>query len=119
MALLDAVGLAQRVDAHPRNLSAGQCQRVAIARALANDPVLLLADEPTAALDAKNGQEVMELLQRLVTQEGKTAVVVTHDPRIFSFADQIHWLENGQIVERREPAAAGAAESGACEIARS
>jgi len=101
--LLEAVGLGEKVYAHPRNLSAGQCQRVAIARALANDPALVLADEPTASLDAKNGQEVMQLLQRLVTQEGKTAVVVTHDPRIFSFADQIHWLENGRIVERQEP----------------
>jgi putative ABC transport system ATP-binding protein len=101
--LLEAVGLGEKVHAHPRNLSAGQCQRVAIARALANDPALVLADEPTASLDAKNGQEVMQLLRRLVTQEGKTAVVVTHDPRIFSFADQIHWLENGRIVERQSP----------------
>ncbi len=97
--LLEVVGLSSRLDAHPKNLSAGQCQRVAIARALANDPPLLLADEPTASLDAKNGQEVMRLLRRLVTQEGRTAVVVTHDSRIFSFADQIHWLENGRIVE--------------------
>ena len=97
--LLQAVGLGQRLDADPRNLSAGQCQRVAVARALANDPALVLADEPTASLDAKNGQEVMRLLRRLVAQEGRTAVVVTHDSRIFSFADQIHWLENGRIVE--------------------
>ncbi len=101
--LLEAVGLGEKVHAHPRNLSAGQCQRVALARALANDPALVLADEPTASLDAKNGQEAMQLLERLVTQEGKTAVVVTHDPRIFSFADQIHWLENGRIIERQEP----------------
>ena len=105
--LLEAVGLGEKVHAHPRNLSAGQCQRVAIARALANDPALVLADEPTASLDARNGQEAMQLLQRLVTQEGKTAVVVTHDPRIFSFADQIHWLENGRIVERNELVEAG------------
>ncbi len=101
--LLDAVGLGDKVHAHPSNLSAGQCQRVAIARALANDPALVLADEPTASLDARNGQEVMQLLARLVAQEGKTAIVVTHDPRIFSFADQIHWLENGRIVERQSP----------------
>jgi putative ABC transport system ATP-binding protein len=103
-ALLEAVGLAEKNDAHPRNLSAGQCQRVAIARALVNDPDMVLADEPTASLDAKNGQEVMRLIQRLVTQEGKAAVVVTHDPRIFSFADRIHWLENGQIVDHQGPA---------------
>jgi putative ABC transport system ATP-binding protein len=98
--LLEAVGLAQHLNAQPRNLSAGQCQRVAIARALANDPELVLADEPTASLDARNGQEVMRLLERLVTCEGKTAIVVTHDPRIFAFADHIHWLENGRIVEQ-------------------
>jgi putative ABC transport system ATP-binding protein len=98
--LLEAVGLAQHLDAQPRCLSAGQCQRVAIARALANDPELVLADEPTASLDAKNGQEVMRLLERLVTWEGKTAIVVTHDPRIFPFADRIHWLENGRIVQQ-------------------
>ncbi len=97
--LLHAVGLGSRLDSDPRSMSAGQCQRVAIARALANDPPLVLADEPTASLDAKNGQEVMRLLRRLVTEEGKTAIVVTHDSRIFSFADQIHWLENGRIVE--------------------
>ena len=101
--LLQAVGLGKHLDAHPKNLSAGQCQRIAIARSLANDPALVLADEPTASLDAKNGQEVMRLLRRLVTQEGKTAVVVTHDSRIFSFADHIHWLENGRIVEQHSP----------------
>jgi putative ABC transport system ATP-binding protein len=111
--LLEAVGLSDKVHAHPRNLSAGQCQRVAIARALANDPGLVLADEPTASLDAKNGQEVMQLLERLVAQEGKTAVVVTHDPRIFSFADQVHWLENGRIVERQSPVSGELVEAGA------
>ncbi len=79
---------------------------MAIARALANDSELILADEPTASLDARNGREVMQLFQRLVTGKGKTAVVVTHDPRIFSFADQIHWLENGRIVDRQSPLAA-------------
>ena len=83
---------------------------MAIARALANDPPLVLADEPTASLDAKNGQEVMRLLRRLVSQEGKTAVVVTHDPRIFSFADHIHWLDNGRIVEQGADRCAGAAD---------
>ena len=100
--LLDAVGLADKADAHPRNLSAGQCQRVALARALVGDPDLILADEPTASLDGANGQEVMGLLRRLTTERGKTAVVVTHDQRIFHFADKIHWLENGRIVQTRE-----------------
>jgi putative ABC transport system ATP-binding protein len=103
MALLDAVGLADHANVHPRNLSAGQCQRVALARALVNNPELILADEPTAALDAANGHETMELLRRLTTQEGRTAIVVTHDPRIFSFADRIYWLENGRVVERQKP----------------
>jgi len=104
LALLDAVGLGDKAASHPRNLSAGQCQRVALARALAGDPELILADEPTASLDAANGQEVMELLRRLTTQEGKTAIVVTHDQRIFHFADRVCWLENGRIVETHEPA---------------
>jgi putative ABC transport system ATP-binding protein len=98
--LLESVGLGDLMDAHPKNLSAGQCQRIAIARALANEPDIVLADEPTASLDAKNGQEAMRLLRKLVTEEGKTAVVVTHDSRIFSFADHIHWLENGRIVKQ-------------------
>ncbi len=97
--LLGAVGLADKAENHPRNLSAGQCQRVALARALAGDPQLILADEPTASLDAANGQDVMALLRRLTTDEGRTAVVVTHDPRIFRFADRICWLENGRVAE--------------------
>jgi len=113
MALLEAVGLADRAGVDPRNLSAGQCQRVALARALAGDPELILADEPTASLDAANGQEVMALLKRLTVEQGKTAVVVTHDPRIFHFADRILHLENGRIMDRAEqPAAAMAAAGG-------
>jgi putative ABC transport system ATP-binding protein len=98
--LLDAVGLAGKANSHAHNLSAGQCQRVALARALANDPDLILADEPTASLDAASGQSMMELLRRLTAQENRTAIVVTHDPRIFGFADQLYWLENGRIVSR-------------------
>jgi len=105
MALLEAVALADKAHQHPQNLSTGQCQRVALARALVADPDLVLADEPTASLDGKNGQEVMSLLRRLTTEEGKTAVVVTHDQRIFHFADHVFQLENGRIVgtERPEP----------------
>jgi putative ABC transport system ATP-binding protein len=101
--LLEAVGLSDKARQHPGNLSAGQCQRVALARALAGDPDLVLADEPTASLDGQNGQEVMGLLRRLTTEGGKTAVVVTHDPRIFSFADRILRLENGRIQEGEGP----------------
>lgn len=97
--VLDAVGLADKAVAHPRNLSAGQCQRVALARALVGDPELILADEPTASLDAANGGEVMQLFRRLTTERGRTAIVVTHDQRIFQFADKVFWLENGRVVE--------------------
>jgi len=97
--LLRTVGLGDRCEYHPHNLSAGQCQRVALARALVGDPDLILADEPTASLDAANGQEVMDLLRRLVRQRGKTAIVVTHDQRIFHFADRVFWLENGRVAD--------------------
>ena len=100
--LLEAVGLADKHQAHPENLSSGQCQRVAIARALAVDPKVILADEPTASLDGENGQEVMQLLRRLTADEGRTAVVVTHDQRIFHFADRVFHLENGRIKETTE-----------------
>lgn len=100
--LLEAVGLGQYAHAHPNRLSVGQCQRVALARALAGDPELILADEPTASLDAANGRAAMELFRRLTTDEGKAAVVVTHDQRIFDFADRIFWLENGRIAETQE-----------------
>ena len=112
MDLLQSVGLAEKANARPQNLSAGQCQRVALARALAADPELILADEPTAALDAANGREVMELLRQLTTQQGRSAVVVTHDPRNFQFADRVLHLENGRIVETTEQQSAPAALAG-------
>jgi putative ABC transport system ATP-binding protein len=103
--LLAAVGLSEKAKAHIANLSTGQCQRVALARALAGDPDLILADEPTASLDGANGQEVMQLLRQLTSQRGKTAVVVTHDARIFHFADRILRLDGGRIVpDAEEPA---------------
>jgi len=100
LALLEAVRLSDKARAHPRNLSAGQCQRVALARALTGDPELILADEPTASLDAANGQEMMHLLRRLTTEKGKTAIVVTHDQRIFYFADKVFHLDNGRVNEQ-------------------
>jgi putative ABC transport system ATP-binding protein len=102
MELLEAVGIPEKARSHARHLSGGQCQRVAIARALAGDPELILADEPTAALDATNGQEIMTLFRRLIREERKTAVVVTHDQRIFRFADHVFWLENGRVVDAPE-----------------
>jgi putative ABC transport system ATP-binding protein len=107
--LLSAVGLADKSASLPKNLSTGQCQRVALARALAADPEIILADEPTASLDAASGQEAMQLLRRLTTEHGKTAIVVTHDPRIFAFADRICHMENGRLVHEQSPASAAIA----------
>ena len=95
--LLDHVGLGLHVDALPKRMSPGQCQRVALARAVIARPKLVLADEPTAALDGKSGSEVMELLKQLVRSAGASAVVVTHDPRIHKYADRICEIENGVI----------------------
>lgn len=96
--LLEAVGLGGKADAFPGDLSGGQKQRVAIARALAGDPPILLADEPTAALDSGNGRNVIELLQRLAREEGRAVAMVTHDPRVLEFGDRILHLEDGRIV---------------------
>jgi putative ABC transport system ATP-binding protein len=106
--LLEAVGLAEKTASRPENLSAGQCQRVALARALAGDPEIILADEPTASLDAASGQEAMQLLRQLTKEQGKAAVVVTHDARIFHFADRIFWLENGRPIQREPFESTGA-----------
>src|SRR6266436_146725 len=102
--LLAEVGLAQKARSFPADLSGGQKQRVAIARALAGDPPILLADEPTAALDSTSGRTVIELLQRLARVHGRAVVMVTHDPRVLSFGDRIIHLEDGRIV--REEAGA-------------
>jgi putative ABC transport system ATP-binding protein len=101
--LLERVGLGERLASHACQMSTGQCQRVALARALAGNPDVILADEPTASLDAKSGYEVMTLLTELTKDEGKTAVVVTHDHRIFEFADRILELEGGRIATESSP----------------
>ncbi|MBL8796518.1 MAG: ABC transporter ATP-binding protein [Planctomycetia bacterium] len=103
LALLEQLGLQQRVHLRPAQLSTGECQRVAVARALANEPAILLADEPTASLDGENGQLVLQLLTDLVRQRGMTLVVVTHDHRIFPFADRIVHLENGRLIRASKP----------------
>jgi putative ABC transport system ATP-binding protein len=95
---LDEVGLSDKRQAKPHQLSGGQSQRVAIARALAADPELILADEPTASLDEENGRQIMELFRRLVRQHHKTAIVVTHDQRVFSYADRVLHLSQGRIA---------------------
>jgi putative ABC transport system ATP-binding protein len=96
--LLVQVGLQDRMHAFPADLSGGQKQRVAIARALAGDPPILLADEPTAALDSTSGRSVIELLQRLAHEHGRAVVMVTHDPRVLSYGDRILHLEDGRLL---------------------
>jgi putative ABC transport system ATP-binding protein len=98
---LQQVGLGERLDHHPRQLSGGQQQRVAIARALVNDPVLILADEPTGALDSGTSLEVMALLQRLNRDDGITVVLVTHENDIADFASRIVSFRDGRIVDDR------------------
>ena len=99
MSLLEAFDVADKASSHPANLSTGQCQRIAIARALANEPDLILADEPTASLDEKNGQQVMTILRNLACEEDRSLLVVTHDTRIFNETDVIHWMTNGQLTQ--------------------
>jgi putative ABC transport system ATP-binding protein len=96
--LLVRVGLGDRRDARPRQLSGGEQQRIAIARALAADPAILLADEPTAALDAQGGADVAGLLARAAHDLGKTVVIVTHDERLIPFAERVVALLDGRVV---------------------
>ena len=97
MALLEQVGLADKAKNLPRNLSGGQKQRVAIARALAANPPIIMADEPTAALDSHSGHAVIELLVKLAKEGGRTVLIVTHDPRIVDIADRVLYLEDGML----------------------
>ncbi len=96
--ILDKVGMADRTHHRPNELSGGQQQRVAIARALVGEPDLLLADEPTGALDSKTGKEVMELFIKLNQEERKTVVIVTHDPNIGAQCNRIIHIKDGEIV---------------------
>jgi putative ABC transport system ATP-binding protein len=95
--MLEAVGLTERMHALPSQLSGGQQQRVAIARALVHEPRLLVCDEPTSALDAKSGRTVMELIRAVAVQPGRAVVVVTHDSRVYDFADRIVSMSDGGI----------------------
>jgi putative ABC transport system ATP-binding protein len=97
--MLGLVGLADRTDYYPENLSGGQKQRVAIARALVSKPKLILADEPTAALDSKSGREVVNLMQALAKEQGCTILMVTHDNRILDVADRIIHMEDGCLIQ--------------------
>lgn len=97
--LLEKMGLGKRTTSFPANLSGGQQQRVAIARALIHNPRLIVCDEPTSALDGETGHKIMELLKKIALDESRALIVVTHDARIFSFADRIAKMEDGHIIK--------------------
>jgi putative ABC transport system ATP-binding protein len=97
--LLESVGLGRRADHLPSQLSGGEQQRVAIARALANEPRVLLADEPTGNLDSETGEEIVELLRSLSNEHGQTVVLVTHDPGIASKAPRVVRMRDGRVVD--------------------
>jgi putative ABC transport system ATP-binding protein len=107
-ALLDEVGLAERAHHYPSQLSGGEQQRVAIARALANDPPILLADEPTGNLDSTTGRQIIDLLLAINRDRGTTLVLVTHDPDLARVADMSVALRDGRVVHAVEPRAVGA-----------
>ena len=109
LAMLDAVGLADRVDHMPNQLSGGQQQRVAIARALVNDPAILLADEPTGNLDSTTSQEVLDLFRRLNTEQGITVILITHDHEIAGHGNRIVHFHDGLIVRDETNAGGGTA----------
>jgi putative ABC transport system ATP-binding protein len=97
--LLEQVGLGEKYHSFPADLSGGQKQRVAIARALAGDPQIVLADEPTAALDSHTGRNVMEMMRSLAHERGRAVVIVTHDSRVMEFADRMILIEDGMIAD--------------------
>lgn len=98
-AMLRAVQLGSYINAYPQQLSGGQKQRIAIARALVGHPKLILADEPTAALDRETGREVISLIQRLANEQGAAVLMVTHDNRILDFANRIMRMEDGHLIQ--------------------
>lgn len=103
MEVLAEVGLANKTGSYPRELSGGEQQRVAIARAIVGDPSVILADEPTAALDSENGRAVMAVLARIAKDPARGVLVVTHDPRIVEFADRIVRIQDGRIISDSRP----------------
>jgi putative ABC transport system ATP-binding protein len=105
--LLSILGLGHRKDSRIQTLSGGERQRVAIARALVNNPVVILADEPTASLDGVRGAEVMSMLQMIAHDMGTAVVMVSHDHRVLHYADRIVWLEDGKLEDREPESMAG------------
>jgi putative ABC transport system ATP-binding protein len=99
--ILDGLGLGDKLHFFPRQLSGGQQQRAAIARAIGHEPALVVCDEPTSALDQATGRHVVEMLRRMVRERGLSLVIVTHDSRIFSYADRIVEMDDGQIIAPR------------------
>ena len=97
--LLELVGLGAHAAQRPYELSGGQQQRVAVARALANDPELLIADEPTGQLDSETGRQIMNLLRAVVSSRGTTALVATHDATVLDVADRVLLLRDGRLVD--------------------
>jgi putative ABC transport system ATP-binding protein len=104
--ILQQVGLEEHLNYYPENLSGGQKQRVAIARALVSHPKIVLADEPTAALDSKSGRDVVTLMQKLAREQGCTILLVTHDNRILDVADRIVNMEDGRLINNSKEVAA-------------
>jgi len=102
--LLEVVGLKNRMSHQPSELSGGERQRVALARAFANDPEVIIADEPTGNLDSVTGKMIMESLTNFHKEQGKTMVVVTHDPKIANYAEEIVNIEDGQIIKNHSTA---------------
>jgi putative ABC transport system ATP-binding protein len=107
--LLTKMGMSERLNNLPGNLSGGQQQRVAIARALVHHPHLLVCDEPTSALDAKTGHTILELLRSIAIEGDRAVIIVTHDSRIFEFADTLARMDDGHIVSIERQATGGRA----------
>jgi putative ABC transport system ATP-binding protein len=108
---LTTVGLAHKINVFPRQLSSGEQQRVAIARAIIGSPSLVLADEPTAALDSANGHAIMSVLSTIAKDRSRAVLVVTHDPRVVPFADRIVRIEDGRLVDKDKVAPIRASEA--------
>ena len=102
--MLNKVGLSDRMEFHANQLSGGQCQRVAVARAIVGDPQLLLADEPTGALDSQSGRQVMDLFRQL-NQEGITIIMITHSMEVAQEADKIYYIRDGVLTADEQEAA--------------